>query len=32
MGIFDLFKKRDADREQQASLESGLEKSREGIF
>lgn len=32
MGIFDLFKKKDASQEQQATLDSGLEKSREGIF
>lgn len=32
MGIFDIFRKKDADAAQQASLDSGLEKSREGIF
>lgn len=32
MGIFDIFKKKDADAAQQATLDSGLEKSREGIF
>lgn len=32
MGIFDIFKKKDADAAQQASLDSGLEKSRDGIF
>lgn len=32
MAIFDIFKKKDASKEQQATLESGLEKSREGIF
>jgi fused signal recognition particle receptor len=32
MGIFELFKKRDSGEAQQAALESGLGKSREGIF
>lgn len=32
MGIFDVFRKKDAGQEQQATLDSGLEKSREGIF
>ncbi|MDE5944486.1 MAG: signal recognition particle-docking protein FtsY [Rikenella sp.] len=32
MGIFELFKKRDAGESQQEALESGLERSREGIF
>ncbi|WP_298063748.1 signal recognition particle-docking protein FtsY [uncultured Rikenella sp.] len=32
MGIFNLFRKKDADAARQASLDSGLEKSREGIF
>lgn len=32
MGIFDIFRKKDADAAQQASLDSGLEKSRDGIF
>lgn len=32
MGIFDIFKKKDAGATQQATLDSGLEKSREGIF
>lgn len=32
MGIFDLFKKKDAGEVQQATLDSGLEKSRDGIF
>lgn len=32
MGIFDIFKKKDASQEQQATLDIGLEKSREGIF
>lgn len=32
MGIFDLFKKRDDGAHQRAALESGLEKSRSGLF
>lgn len=32
MGIFDIFRKKDADAAHQASLDSGLEKSRDGIF
>lgn len=32
MGIFELFKKRDAGASQQEALENGLGKSREGIF
>lgn len=32
MGIFDIFRKKDADAAQQTTLDSGLEKSREGIF
>lgn len=32
MGIFDIFRKKDADAAQQASLDNGLEKSRDGIF
>lgn len=32
MGIFDIFRKKDAAEAQQATLDSGLEKSREGIF
>lgn len=32
MGIFDIFRKKDADAAQQANLDSGLEKSRDGIF
>ena len=32
MGIFDIFKKKDAGATQQATLDSSLEKSREGIF
>ena len=32
MGIFDIFKKKDEAPEQIENLESGLEKSREGIF
>lgn len=32
MGIFDIFRKKDADAAQQDSLDSGLEKSRDGIF
>lgn len=32
MGIFDLFKKRDDGESQRAALDSGLEKSRAGLF
>lgn len=32
MGIFDIFKKKDADKEQAQNLDTGLEKSREGIL
>lgn len=32
MGIFDIFRKKDSGQAERATLESGLEKSREGIF